>query len=92
MAFSGQATDDVGVDRVRVAIRDQATRLWLQSNGTWAATFRQFDATLWSRGAASTGWTFSRALPAGQYGVSVRAVDTSAKPQTPDTWVTFSAR
>lgn len=90
VAFSGQATDDVGVDRVRVAIRDQATRLWLQSNGTWAATFRQFDATLSSRGAASTGWTFSRALPAGQYGVSVRAVDKSAKQQTPDTWVTFS--
>ncbi|MBA3288963.1 MAG: metallophosphoesterase [Acidimicrobiia bacterium] len=90
VSFAGQATDDVGVDRVRIAIRDRATLRWRQPDGTWATTFRQFDATLSARGSASTGWSISMTLPPGSYGVSARAVDTAGKRQDPDAWVTFT--
>ena len=74
---------------VRVAVRDQSTRHWLQPDGTWAAEYAQVNATLQSPGASSTTWSLTRALPTGQYGVSVRAVDAASNTQTPDTWVVF---
>ena len=51
VTFSGTATDDAGVSRVRVSVRNQATKHWLQDDGTFGSTFRQFDAILGSPGA-----------------------------------------
>ena len=49
VAISGAATDDVGVSRVRVSVRNQASGQWLQDNGTFGSTFRQFDAARLAR-------------------------------------------
>ena len=73
VAFSGNATDDVSVTRVRVAVRNSVTTLWLQANGTWGSTIAQFDATLSSPGTTATGWTWVTALPAGSYYVQSKA-------------------
>ena len=91
VAFSGNATDDVSVTRVRIAVRNSATTLWLQANGTWGSTIAQFDATLSSPGTSATGWTWVTALPAGSYYVQSKAVDASGKVETTtNPWVAFT--
>ena len=74
--FTGTATDNVGVGRVSIAIKNQVTDLWLRSDGTYGA-FEFLPATLSSPDAASTGWTFSAPLNASDYRIIVRATDTS---------------
>jgi hypothetical protein len=93
VAMSGGATDDIGVDAVRIAIQDTQTKLWLTANGTWGA-FTNLSATLASPGAASTSWTFSFTPPvggSGNYGVQAVAVDTSGNVATKKPWVVFKA-
>lgn len=88
--FAGTATDDVAVTRVRIAVRNAATQLWLQANGTFASTFAQFDATLSAPGTSSTGWTWVRSLPAGSYYVQSKATDASGRNETVTPWVAFT--
>jgi hypothetical protein len=88
--FTGTATAAAGVNRVRVSIRNQATQLWLQDDGTFGSTFRQFDATLALPGATSTSWTLTRALPNAGYGVGTKAVDTAGRTEAVTPWVTFA--
>ena len=79
IAFTGQATDNVGVGSVQVAIRNRTTLQWLQPNGTWGATFRWLDgATLSNPNGQSTGWTYNWLTPpagSGIYLIQVRARD-----------------
>src|SRR5262245_56609013 len=82
VSFAGNASDDVAVTKVRTAIRNQSTLLWLQLDGTYSSTFRLFDAQLDAPGARSTHWTWSTSLAPGSYGLSVRAVDSSGKVET----------
>ena len=63
---------------------------WLQANGTFGPTFAQFDATLSQPNAASTGWTWTRTLPAGSYYVQSKAVDNTSTNETATPWVAFS--
>jgi hypothetical protein len=88
--FAGTATDDTGVDRVRMAVRDSVTLQWLQANGTFGPTFAQVDATVADRGATSTGWTWTRSLPPGSYFVQSRAVDITGRSETAMPWVAFT--
>jgi hypothetical protein len=88
--FAGTATDDASVTRVRMAVRNAATQQWLQANGTFGPTFAQFDATLSQPNAASTGWTWTRSLPAGSYYVQSKAVDNTSTNETATPWVAFS--
>jgi hypothetical protein len=93
VAMSGAATDDVGVDSVRLSIQDTTTKLWLTANDTWG-TFTSLAATLVAPGAASTTWTFSFTPPpggSGNYGVQAVAVDTSGNVATKKPWVAFKA-
>lgn len=89
VTFTGQATDDVGVARVRVAVRDDVSRLWLQANGSFGSAYTQFDAALASTGARATGWSLARTLPLGSYHLSVKAVDTGGRSEASTPWVAF---
>ena len=74
--MGGNATDNVGVTRVRAAVKNKTTNQWW--NGTsWQSTFAWAgDANLGSPGSASTSWTFSfNATSAASYALQVRADD-----------------
>ena len=74
----GQATDDVGVARVQVSLRDKVSGLyWQAATSTWVAGFRWNDASLDTPGAAATGWTLPAPSSSARYYVSARATDTS---------------
>jgi len=53
----GSATDDVGVVRVRLLLRDRDTLMWWDGSG-WSSSFAWVDAVLGSPGGLSTGWSF----------------------------------
>lgn len=76
--LAGAATDDFGVEAVRLSIQDQDTTRYLQPNGTLAAGFTLLNATLANPNATSTTWTLSVNLPSqGDYAVTAFAYDTS---------------
>jgi hypothetical protein len=68
ITISGTATDDVGVNLVRLVFTEVDKRT------TTAAT-----AQLASPAARSTGWSYTANLPAGGYSVKAQAKDTSGK-------------
>jgi DNA-binding beta-propeller fold protein YncE len=73
--MSGQGSDDVGVDVVRVGVRDVSTGLWLQSDGSSWGTWHLHDATVLTPGSAAIDWTFSVTLAEGSYGFTARGFD-----------------
>lgn len=76
VAMAGNATDDVGVDQVLLAIQDTVTKEYLRANGTWTAQYGTVTATLAARGTTSTGWTYAFAPPtARKYAVTAVARD-----------------
>ncbi|WP_229402669.1 hypothetical protein [Micromonospora okii] len=78
--LAGTATDDKGVQGVRVALRDLDTGRYVQPNGTMAAGFATLGAVLGSPGATSTTFTLSADLPTkGEYSVEAWAVDTAGQ-------------
>ena len=78
--LTGTATDDHGVESVRVALLDSDTGRYLQPNGTLASTFATINATLASPNATSTTFLLSVDLPqAGNYGVTAWAWDTAGQ-------------
>ena len=78
--LAGTATDDRGVQGVKVSLRDQDTGRYVQPNGTMAAGFATVDATLAAPGATSTAFTLSIDLPTkGEFSVEAWAVDTSGQ-------------
>jgi outer membrane protein assembly factor BamB len=78
LAVSGNATDDLGVDKVLVAVKDTlSAKWWNASTGTWVGVFEQHEATLTSPGGTSTGWSTSFPVPfvGGSFAVQAEAVD-----------------
>ena len=77
VTFTGTATDDTGVERVRVAVLGQGDPRyrWLQRDGGWGKRYAWRAATLADPGATSTTWRLRVRLPAGRYGVDVVADD-----------------
>ncbi|MGH1492982.1 MAG: Ig-like domain-containing protein, partial [Acidimicrobiales bacterium] len=62
IALSGTATDNIGVDRVRLTIYE--TTGYTTWNGTaFTPAFSTVDANLASPGATSTGWSYNMASP-----------------------------
>jgi hypothetical protein len=51
-----------------------------------------FDASLSAKGSPFTSWTWTRALPPANYGLSVRAVDSSGRVEKSTPWVVFTVR
>ena len=88
--FTGNATDDVSVTNVRVAIRNVTTMQWWNGTG-WGATFVNFEATLSAPGATSTGWSLAWTVPSGtaNYAIQVTAVDAAGKVDATKPWVPF---
>ena len=76
--LAGTATDDRGVQGVKVALRDQDTGRYVQPNGTMAAALRHGERRRSaSPGATSTTFTLSIDLPTkGEFSVEAWAVDT----------------
>ncbi|MBM0227075.1 MULTISPECIES: Ig-like domain-containing protein [Micromonospora] len=78
--LAGTATDDKGVQGVRVALRDLDTGRYVQPNGTMAASFATVNAALASPGATSTTFGLPIDLPTkGEYSVEAWAVDTAGQ-------------
>ena len=83
IAFSGNATDNVGVSSVQVAIRERnstGTGRWLQANGTWAAGFVWLNGSvLGTPNGTSTSWTYNwtppTVRPVNTFLIQVRAND-----------------
>jgi hypothetical protein len=87
--FTGNATDDVSVTNVRVAIRNVTTQQWWNGTG-WGTTFVNLEATLTAPGAVSTAWSFTWNPPAtGSYALQVTAVDGTGKVDATKPWVPF---
>ncbi len=85
LSFTGTATDDRGVESVRVLLRDADTGRYLQPNGSMAATVARVNATLASPGATSTTWSLAVTLPTqGNWSFNALAFDTAGQ-QDPST-------
>lgn len=83
--LAGTATDDKGVQGVRVALRDSDTGRYVQPDGTMAAAFATVNATLATPGETSTTWSLPIDLPGpGSFGVEAWALDTAGQ-QDPST-------
>ncbi|HEY3239360.1 MAG TPA: Ig-like domain-containing protein, partial [Acidimicrobiia bacterium] len=75
IVFTGNATDDRGVATVEIALKNNATGLWLGPSGTWGA-FQWVPAILATPGGTATGWTYTWNAPvAGAFTLQVRARD-----------------
>jgi hypothetical protein len=64
IVFKGTATDNLGVDFLRLIIRDTDTGLYLQSDlVSWGPKVKLSRATLADPGSADTTWTYTLTLP-----------------------------
>lgn len=91
VAFSGTATDDRAVGKVRIAVQDRTSRLWWRADGTWGA-YQQSEALLAAPGTASTAWSFAWTPPpggSGNYGLQVQALDGVGNADPTKPWVPF---
>ncbi|MDZ5621530.1 PA14 domain-containing protein [Nocardioides sp. HM23] len=88
---TGTATDNVGVNQVRVGVRNRTTNQWLQANGTWGSTYAYRLASLSSPNATSTNWSINVNLPAGNYAFDARARDAAGNLDGSAAWQPFVA-
>jgi PKD repeat protein len=81
--LTGTATDDFGVESVRVVIQDRDTSRYLQPNGTVSGLYAELPATLATPNGTSTTWSLSRTLPTqGDWAVTAYGYDTSGQVDT----------
>lgn len=81
--LTGTATDDIGVDKVLVSLRDSDTGRFLQPNGSLSSASAFLPATLATPGGTSTTWSLPVDLPtAGTWNVTAVAVDASGQSDT----------
>lgn len=74
--LTGTATDDTGVEAVRVAIRDRVSKNWLQADRvSWGPYFSWFHASGDGWTTTEVTWYFEVELPIGQYNLAALAVD-----------------
>jgi large repetitive protein len=87
--LAGTATDDIGVQSLKVTVFDNDTGRYLQSNGTMASDYSLLGATLASPGATSTTWTLPVDLPtSGNFSVTAYAYDTAGQQDSSTTGAT----
>ncbi len=72
---TGQATDNVAVEWIGVAIQRLDTRLWPQDDGVSWGHFNRFEADLDDPGAPAVKWSFAVDLPDDRDMLSLRARD-----------------
>ncbi len=92
IAFSGSATDNVGVTKVQLAVKNRTTNQWW--NGTAFVTgFRWFTtATLGTPGGATTTWSYTWTPPATgtSFALQIRAEDAAGNFDQTQPFVNFS--
>ena len=90
ITFSGNATDDLSVTNVRVAIRNVTTSQWWNGSA-WQTAIFQHEAILTAPGTTSTAWSLRGCRRgAGSYAIQVTAVDGVGKVDATKPWVPFS--
>ena len=92
VVVSGSATDNIGVTKVDIAIKNRTTGQWW-SGTTWQATFKWFAvATLGTPGGTSTSWQYTWNPPtgAGSYALQVRADDAAGNIDPTQPFVNFT--
>ena len=88
--FTGSATDNVGVDEVRLVLKNTGTGQWWDG-AAWDGQYAQFDAELDSQGEASTTWSYAfNNLPNGNYYFSARSYDNFGNYQDPPAQINFT--
>ena len=81
--LAGTATDDLGVQSVRLTVFDNETGRYLQPNGSLSSTYTMLNANLATPNATSTTWTLPITLPTGgDYSVTAYAYDTAGQQDT----------
>lgn len=93
VTFSGTASDDFGVDLVRVSVRDAVTGLWLQNltgPAVWDTRKEAFGAALSDRNETTTAWMIDLDLPPGDYRLSVAVFDEVLHRNSIRPWLPFS--
>jgi hypothetical protein len=91
VVLSGSASDDVGVTDVRVAVRDAASKLWLQSDGvTFGSAYALLPSSLDAVGGVLTGWSLAVSLVDGSYAVQVKAEDAAGNVDPTPPWIPFT--
>ena len=76
--FTGNATDNVGVSVVKVALKRNSDGRWWTGSGSsgFGTTYTAFDATLATPGGTATGWSWDwTPRAAGAYTITVEARD-----------------
>jgi large repetitive protein len=92
LSFSGTATDDHGVESVRMSFQDKDTGRFLQPNGTMAAASATINAALTAPGAASTMWNMSTTLPtAGNWTITATTYDSTSQLDSSPSTATYAA-
>ncbi len=89
VTLRGTATDDVGVSRAQVAVRNTTTGLWRQANGSWGTRFVWLAAALATPGSTSTTWSYTFSATSGSYSVGVRVTDSGGDMDATPPWVPF---
>ncbi len=92
ITFTGTATDNVGLADVEVGIKDLATgRWWKASTGTWVTTFTWNPGSALSvPGGSPTSWSYPWSPPAaGNYVLTVRAIDAAGNFDASRPWIAF---
>jgi len=90
LTLTGDATDNVGVDSVYVALQRKSDNLWLRIDGTWGQ-YQQRPVTLASPGATATGWSWNwTPTEAGAYSLQVEARDYAGNKDATKAWANFS--
>lgn len=92
LTITGTLADDTAVVSGWVRLRDDATGLWRQTNGSWGTTAAKLPASLTQPGATSTGWSLALELPAGSYRFEAGGTDRAGNESTGSGAVLFSMR
>lgn len=87
--LTGTATDDLGVAKVLVSLRDSDTGRFVQPNGSLSSSFAALPATLATPGGTSSTWSLPVNLPtSGNWNVTAVATDTAGQSDTSTTGAT----
>lgn len=94
VTFAGQATDNVGVSTVKVALKRLSDGRWWNggtSSGGFGTAYTAFDATLDTPGGTATGWTWEWTPRAtGDYQILVEARDAAGNVDSTKPLVSFT--